>query len=75
MSFLFSAPIQFWDETRTIGDVSVASLSDLLAKSNATQAFKDGVLQFYKENQANAAVRLEQRMPPIKAFRVLMKLL
>ncbi|MCA9732445.1 MAG: hypothetical protein H6696_13070 [Deferribacteres bacterium] len=75
MSFFTQSPIDFWDETRTIDNITIHSLHDLLGRSKATEAFKEAVREFVKKPEPNSHIQFGFGTPALKVFRSIMKLL
>lgn len=74
MSFFASLPIHLDANSRVIDGIVVSSLHDLLARSAASEAFKAAVLAFCA-GKSSERITCSSYTPPIKALRVIMKLL
>ncbi|KAA3619961.1 MAG: hypothetical protein DWQ05_04340 [Calditrichaeota bacterium] len=75
MSYFSLSPVEFWDETRTIDNIKISALQELLNASRATDAFKSALTNFLKTPTANANIRYQVGTPAVKIVRTIMKLL
>ena len=75
MKNFFTNPVSFFDETRIIDGVKISSTEDLLAQSQASEAFKDTLRDFLIKPQPCNRIRYPLGTPAIKIVRTIMKLL
>lgn len=75
MRKLFSQPVNFNDESRSIDGLKISSLQELLSQSQATPAFKDMLEDFIVKPQPGNRIDYPLGTPAIKIVRTIMKLL
>ncbi len=75
MFSLFSNPLSFHDETRTIDGLKIYALQELLDNSSATETFKDTLRDFFSRPQPNNRICYPSGTPALKIVRTIMKLL